>query len=318
MASLTSFGCDISQALNVVSLSRGLSNQNFLITQASGQYVLRVNSLASNAICSRSAEVANWRAAESGQLAPELMFVSADRQYFLSEFIVTDKDWSELMTANSAHPLIDNHQHWGGVEEQLLSLLNRLSQLPAPDNHISASEQWQTYLTSLSQCAIKHEPDSQWQQRYLHFLTHQTRVKQILAMLDSCMLSAQYCHRDLNPHNLLLKDNRLYCIDFEYACLSHPLTDLASVLATHRLSTPQRHWLISQYLSGHPHLTQDALTAVPAAIELYWYFACCWGLLMASHVQQNLKDTGFLPMVIKGQTPASYLACYDDCLALLS
>jgi hypothetical protein len=328
VAKLAFHGCVLTKACQISSLSRGLSNQNFLITTGDSAFALRINSDASSAICHRRHEVANWRAVQDAMLAPRLKFVSDNYNYYLSEFIQVDSDWSKLMTANSAHPLIDCFEPWPGAERLLLSLLNGLSALPVPDNVMSVTQQWAEYLDSLSHfyfesSALSISSEQQkWHDRYRQLIRRKRAVNHLLGKLDGCMIALQFSHRDLNPHNLLLKKNKLYCIDFEYACSSHPLVDLASILATHRLSTVQRHWLITHYLDGHPRLTADALSAVPAAIELYWYFGCCWSLLMAS--QHSAVDKvrgnqlGDAPSFFSPHTFDDYIACFDDFFSLLS
>jgi thiamine kinase-like enzyme len=73
----------------------------------------------------------------------------------------------------------------------------------------------------------------------------------------------------------------LYCIDFEYCCSSHPLFELAGVIACHRLSPSARQWLIQQYLDNHPHLTSNSVQALGAALDIFWLYSCAWALQMA-------------------------------------
>lgn len=52
------------------------------------------------------------------------------------------------------------------------------------------------------------------------------------------------CHRDLTPENILLANDRLYLIDFEYVCLADASFDLATISFHHQLSaTDEQHWL---------------------------------------------------------------------------
>ncbi|MCE9678926.1 phosphotransferase [Shewanella sp. AS1] len=301
----------------LIPLSRGLSNQNYLL-EGEMPSALRLNSQASGSICDRLSEVNNWRLAEQAQLAPRLRYVADDHSCYLSEFIASERDWSHLMTANSAHPLIDYREIWPQAEELLLTLLRQLSHLPAPENSHFIDAQWHEYLEALKICDKKKDSlapslKQAWSERYGRLLKRQDRVTKLLEKLEDCMLAPQFSHRDLNPHNLIYTDNKLWCIDFEYACLSHPLVDLASILATHRLSTPQRHYLIRSYLHQHPKLTSDALSAIPAAIELYWYFACCWALLMASYSQDEKVESKQGSALF-----TSYLNCFDGSAALLT
>ncbi|MCH1930535.1 phosphotransferase [Shewanella sp. A25] len=175
------------------------------------------------------------------------------------------------------------------AHELLLSLLQTLQIQPKGDYHISLTEQWQAYHQQLTALADKIESESNaiWQARVEALLAKKGEITQSLEAIEACQLSPQFCHRDLNPHNLLLKDNRLYCIDFEYAIASHPLCDIAAVLATHNLTPSQQAHLSQHYLDDHPHLSADAPLLLPAAIEMYWVFACYWALLMAARSEQS-------------------------------
>ncbi|MXR67127.1 phosphotransferase [Shewanella sp. JBTF-M18] len=338
-ARLAELGCPLDERTQIQVLSRGLSNQNYHLTNADNQLVLRVNSQASSQISARDHEVANWRMAEQQGIAPELVYVSPDNRFYLSRFIDTEEDWSRLMTANPAHPLQDECVTRPGAEVLLLDLLKGLGHLPLPENPISVTEQWLRYYRQLAQIAESLDTGGMpasylepWHKRWLALKAHQGRVEAVLEQLNACELAPQYSHRDLNPHNLLVSQGKLWCIDYEYACSSHPLVDLASVLATHRLSTEQRHRLILGYLNEHPKLNDKALAAIPCAMALYWYFAACWALLMASQGEGLLKPTvqstvqQTVPLhQVQGESDASlphsvsdYLQCFDDFMVLIA
>lgn len=317
---LASLGCPLDATTHIQALSRGLSNQNYHLSNAGKQLVLRVNSQASSQISARDHEVANWRLAQRQGIAPELIYVAPDNRFYLSRFIDTEEDWSRLMTANPAHPLQDEAVTRHDAEVLLLELLRGLSRLPVPENPISVSEQWRRYfhrLDSIAEgCRTPASYSDRWQQRWLELKAHRARVDAVLAELDACELAPQYSHRDLNPHNLLMSQGRLWCIDYEYACSSHPLVDLASVLATHSLSTEQRHKLILGYLEGHPKLNHKAQAAIPAALALYWYFAACWALLMASQGGTEAGESA--PDTSLPHSVSDYLQCFDDFMVLFA
>ncbi|AAN55740.1 phosphotransferase [Shewanella oneidensis MR-1] len=189
------------------------------------------------------------------------------------------------------------------VHSLLLQLLQRLRLQSAGPYHISVTEQWQQYHQQLLAFAAT-DKGSAWQTRLDLLLGLQPQIHRWTTVLADCLVAAQFCHRDLNPHNLLLKDNQLYCIDFEYATASHPLCELAVVLATHRLTPVQRHILVRQYLADHPGVTSTAITAVPAAIDMYWVFALYWALLIAAQTDAERQQ--------------EYLAWFDSFWSLVS
>ena len=192
---------------------------------------------------------------------------------------------------------IQQDKHPNSAANLLLELLLQLRELPTGSYAISITEQWQEYhqqmLAYQASLALTHD----WSERVAKLLGIQINVKHWCDDLAACLIKPQFCHRDLNPHNLLLKNNRLYCIDFEYATASHPLCELAVVLATHALTPAQQNELVTQYLSQHPYVTAHAVAAVPAAIDMYWVFACYWALLMAAQTEHSRS--------------ADYLAWFD-------
>ncbi|MGI2200035.1 phosphotransferase [Shewanella baltica] len=192
---------------------------------------------------------------------------------------------------------IQQDKHPNSAANLLLELLLQLRELPTGSYAISITEQWQEYhqqmLAYQASLALTHD----WSERVAKLLNIQINIKHWCDDLAACLIKPQFCHRDLNPHNLLLKNNRLYCIDFEYATASHPLCELAVVLATHALTPAQQNELVTQYLSQHPYVTVHAVAAVPAAIDMYWVFACYWALLMAAQTEPSRS--------------ADYLAWFD-------
>ena len=192
---------------------------------------------------------------------------------------------------------IQQDKHPNSTARLLLELLLQLRELPTGPYAISITEQWQEYhqqmLAYQASLALTHD----WSERVAKLLNIQINIKHWCDDLAACLIKPQFCHRDLNPHNLLLKNNRLYCIDFEYATASHPLCELAVVLATHALTPAQQNELVTQYLSEHPYVTSHAVAAVPAAIDMYWVFACYWALLMAAQTEASRS--------------ADYLAWFD-------
>lgn len=287
----------------IAALSQGLSNHNYYIRahrqgSVNDEWVLRVNSQASNQLCNRVNEVANWTLAADQGLAPPLKVVATDFSCYLSEFIEQDSlDWASMASAQGAHPLKTEQVLHADANTLLLSLLKNLQALPLPKNVMSMTAQWQYYydvLNTMSNSLNQAQPQcvnvslthfsaqsQKWLSAFESLMKNKSVIYEWLQQVEACLVNNQFCHRDLNPHNLLLNQHQLFAIDYEYACASHPLWDLAGVLATHHLSSNQRHDLIQSYLQDHPNLTQDAFQSVPSSIHLYWVYSACWALMMA-------------------------------------
>jgi hypothetical protein len=286
-------------------------------------YVLRVNVDAADHFCCREQERFYWQQLAEAELAPALLWVSEDERYYLSAFIESDRFqsecssyWPGLERQTRAADFVQGQSllghshvkarfqpvkqaHPNQAHSLLLALLLQLRELPTGPYGISVTEQWQQYhqhmLSYGSSPAVGGSvPSNDWHERVAQFVGIQADIQQWADTLAACLVAPQFCHRDLNPYNLLLHNNRLVCIDFEYATASHPLCELAVVLATHALTPSQQDFLVEEYLKDHPYLTLGAASAVPAAIELYWVFACYWALLMAAQQTELTRSAEYI------------------------
>ncbi len=55
------------------------------------------------------------------------------------------------------------------------------------------------------------------------------------------------CHNDLVPENMLLQDDRLFFIDWEYSGLNDPLFDIATIIEEAHLSKEAADFLLETY-----------------------------------------------------------------------
>lgn len=273
-------------------LTEGLSNHNALIVSGESAWVLRINSDESSAFCQRSFEAGNWQLAADAGLAPPLLAQSPDGRCYLSPKL-EHGDWPEKyaeIPAGCFHKLFSAPRQKLTAEEPvrleadvrlLLNLLLSLKQLPLPSNHKGFAGQWQDYQRALGKGKPLWQHCPQWAAAEQRLAECAEAVDVALKRVEGMNVSPQYSHRDLTPHNLLCHHGKLYCIDFEYACASHPLWDLAAVLASHQLSDPSRLALAQAYLKAHPELSLSQLPQVADAVTLHWYFGAIWALLMA-------------------------------------
>ena len=258
-------------------------------------------------------------------LAPDIVYVSPEYDFYLSEFLVQqgNQDWSQLISANSAHPITNNDSQCPNAEQLLLDLLNGLKNLPAPNNLMTVQTQWHIYRSRLAsmhqqltqQPNNEHPSQKAWLQGLSALIAQQDAIENMLLLLDKCIIRNQFSHRDLNPFNLLIVNGKLNCIDFEYACSSHPLCDLASVISSHTLSSEQRHWLIENYLQQQDNLNHHAQNAIPAAVDLYWVFAVCWALQMAFDCM--MLDGNIIIDAASVEQTDGYLTCANQYQALI-
>ncbi|MEZ9141401.1 MULTISPECIES: phosphotransferase [unclassified Shewanella] len=334
-----------SHCIGVTKLSAGLSNSNYRLHMLHQDWVLRDNKNVQQ-WCDRDNEVICWQMVEAVKLAPKLIWKSANKQFYLSEFIKQDRfDWSSIYSENGFNSrerpvnsvfhlnpisqsaedqtLLKNKQQQAlDPVEHLLKLLCELSRLPLPPKVISLTQQWQVYLESLTTIS-QVEKNQQWQSSFRQLKQRQVEMNAWLADLESCLIAPQFCHRDLSPYNLLFCDDKLQCIDFEYCAASHPMFDLASVLTTHQLTSHQVTSLCKQYFAEQPNLKAGASQYVRQIINCFWMFAAAWALMMAGTEVEDTGKEAEAPIVGNkltdiAEVKASYFTLFNKYLSLIS
>lgn len=287
-------GLDLGEHLpKLEQLTDGLSNNNYLLKTQQGSYLIRENTFHSTSLCDRGNEVECWQLAARANLAPKLLWFSSDKSYYLSEFVPQPQN--KLLTP-----------------ENILSLLGGLKSLPKPKLERTSHEQWIIYqkklqllfsdieqlISKVSRFQVEFE---KWKLLFQLIENKQRKIKAWTSDITAAILELQYTHRDLNSENLIIKDNKLICIDFEYSCAAEPLFDLASVIESNTLSELDKQTIAQRYLSKHRGVTVDAIKALPAMRKIHWCFFYYWAAFMAGFT---------LKQMLENNTP-SLLADFD-------
>ena len=245
-------------------LCHGTSNQNFRVKAQGEEWVLRINNPSTQSLCPRENEVACWRQASAAGIAPELVFVSTDHEIYLSQYIHQPLPWEQCYRDHADTPAL------------LLTMLRQLSDLPLPTRQVMPATQWEYYRRELQRLLPTLSPSLA---KIANQLLDEHPWMQACVERLAAQPMARFCHRDLNPNNLLMHQGRLLCIDFEYACTSDPRLELIALQACHQLSDAQSRLLLQGYLPGNgPQQAQHLADARYA----YWLFTACWGLIMCA------------------------------------
>ncbi|OBT11774.1 hypothetical protein A9267_03895 [Shewanella sp. UCD-FRSSP16_17] len=306
------------QCTRVEKLSTGLSNTNYHLHMDGKDWVVRDN-LSIAQWCDRNNEVDCWKNVAAMSIAPTLLWISDDKRFYISEFIQQVQfDWSTVYDEFGFNQPVRPTQSIYPVDPVplLLQLLNQLITLPLPDKVVSLSGQWQIYLDDLlrlaqsQQAGLLTQYHADWRANFQQLLAMQPQMDVWVNDAESCLISPQFCHRDLTPFNLLLKQDKLVCIDFEYCATSHPMFDLASVIASHPLTPQQTDELTSQYLSLHRNLSVDAPKFMLQMMNIFWMYSAAWALMMAGRSLLDAKE--------HDEEIASYFILFNKYLSLIS
>jgi len=200
----------------------GLTNHCYRLRLAEGDYVLRIEGKNSRALdIDREQEYSIHKLVAAAGLTPPVVFRSnpESTNYWLRPYV----EGTPLNEADLKPAMV----------VRLAQYLKRLHQLPV-DSHLKtlditakAIRYWQIINTS------NHE-----------LLTLKSKLQKALAGMPSeelCLI-----HMDpTKPNWIHTPDDKLVLLDWEYACLGHPLWDLATLLQDAHLSTDEENALIA-------------------------------------------------------------------------
>lgn len=89
--------------------------------------------------------------------------------------------------------------------------------------------------------------------------------------LDAQREHMVFCHHDLSLGNILLRQDRVQLVDWEYARIGHVLFDLASIVDSAELDKNQSRFLLEQY-GAPPNFIEET----PQMLELIKHLAKLW------------------------------------------
>ena len=211
------------------SLKGGLSNESFIVTDASGRYVARFGRDLPFHHVFRDREIMTARAAHAAGFAPEV--VHAGPGVMVSRFIEAKTFTAEDVRADIAriaetarrfHTLMPRHVSGPGIMFRVFHVIG-------------------DYARTLEKGGSR--------------MTH--RLPEFLSLADELAavqtpLPIVYGHHDLVPANFLGDAERIWIIDFEYAGFSTAMFDLASIASNAAFSAAEAEDLLALYFGRKP------------------------------------------------------------------
>lgn len=210
-------------------LESGLSNESYIVTDASGKYVARFGRDFPFHHVSRDREIMAARAAHAAGFAPEI--VHAGPGVMVSRFIEAKTYAAEDVradiariteTVRSFHALMPRHVSGPGFMFWVFHVIR-------------------DYARTLEKDGSR--------------MTH--RLPEFLSLADELEaaqtpLPIVYGHHDLLPANFLGDAEKIWIIDFEYAGFSTPMFDLAGIASNAAFSAAEAEDLLARYFGRKP------------------------------------------------------------------
>jgi thiamine kinase-like enzyme len=190
-------------------LAGGITNRNFLVKDARGQFVARIGEDLKILGIDRGNELQCYRAAEALGVAPALV---ESRDGFLITHYVPSRT---LDPAGAREP---------GFPGRLGTVLRRLhggwDRLVGDLLFFSPFQACRTYVATARRLGADLPADIESILETIRELSH--RIEPYIPTL---------CHNDMLPANVLDDGERIWIVDWEYAGVGHPLFDLAGISA---------------------------------------------------------------------------------------
>lgn len=224
----------------------GHSHRNWLVITATGQFFVRCYQPSAFSLSRFTELKCQLKAARAG-FSPPPLYYNASSSTLITEFLSDNQPfvYSSLSAQQLAASLAMFHQF--RIKTFFLDSVGYLQQLKsAVADVLQVEEQLFGYLL---QAAAKH------------------------AALPQDMV---LCHRDLNPDNILLSQQQVYLIDFEYVCRADYSFDLASFSVHQQLDALTEQQWLHYYRSVRPVKDDIEMMRHKVALAKLIYAGWCW------------------------------------------
>lgn len=214
---------------SITPLKTGFTNDSYLITLTNGdRYILRYPRLETEALVNRRAEAAVYEAIKDLGISDQVLYIDPTRGLKLSSFI------------EKAHCLDLSNQ-----KDLCASLLCL--------NHLHRCGRTIDYRIDFPGLIAHYERLRRGASQLADYEINRKRVFDLLAWLEGQPREEVLCHGDFNCQNILLgPDEQVHLIDFEYAGMSDPAWDVASLCLHSQLDLEGVHRIIEAYYGPDP------------------------------------------------------------------
>ncbi|HDR0611423.1 choline/ethanolamine kinase family protein [Pasteurella multocida] len=233
----------------------GMTNRNFLVEGDNNKkYVLRIPGNMTSSLINRKYEKLN------SLLMSEHNF-NVKTKYFNDESGIKITYFLEN-SFSLDHSTIKNDMYLKMIAERLYKLHN---------SNIKLSNKFDVLLEFKKYLSLLKEPSN--------FYDFNENIREICIFFEktSIYLIDKYnklvpCHNDLVPENILIKDNRIYFIDWEYSGMNHPLFDIAAFFLESKLLQEQQESFLKYYNNNiNFNLIKNDIIAFQFTQDVLWF-----------------------------------------------
>ncbi len=253
--------CDIS---DIEPVTKGLNNRSFKFKCKDKYYIYRHPDVNASKVVDRKKEAAALKMAKNLGVDKTLVYIDEAEGWKISEFIKTTEEFE-----------FKNHQHIKLLADKLKVLHDSKENLGFTFNYQEEANkmiEYSKFVDALS---------------YRKVTVLNERMLPIFKWLKEHEWQISICHNDLYEPNLLVSDNELTVIDWEFAGDNDIGYDICKLFAVNNPSYDEiDEWLFHYYGRKTTEDEKLHLMSCAAVIYYYWYV---WGIC-ASRNNSGVSD----------------------------
>lgn len=235
-------------------LPGGLTNENFKVTIGGNHYALRVAGKGTAAMINRPAEDNNAHLMATAGINPELFYYDPVTGDKIDKYI----DGKTLHVPDFATSEADNYIKM--IARTLDEVHNSSKEFKGKFDFI---EEFYSYVRLIEKNSIKV---------YDGHDAVMAKMAEIQAILEKNPRRQTPTHNDPLPENWIVKDDRIYLIDWEYGGIGDPIMDVAAFSLEVGLTREQEQLLLREYFGREATPAEYAMILVDKFInDALWY-----------------------------------------------
>jgi thiamine kinase-like enzyme len=240
----------------------GLNNRSFVLEFGAERCLLRFRATRNTGLAlDPSQEIQVLEAVANAGVGPPLIASDAAAGLLVSAYLGTARAWDAAAARQTGNIL--------RIAGRLRAVHGLAVEVPVFEPLVAVD----MYARSLARRGGLGQAALRWVDEYRDI------AQWYLRRFEGCTL----CHNDLVADNVLDDGLRLWLIDFEYACRSHPVLDLASLAALNSYDDAHRDVLCAAYYDGQrAPFTPDEFRRVVRMQGLLAYFWAAWSCIEAA------------------------------------
>lgn len=245
--------CDPTEIKDFTAMSTGLNNRSFTFNCKGQKYVYRHPGKNAEGIIDRQKEAFSQRCARDLGIDTTLIYVDPQRGWKISKFVETTGEFDF------------------GNKEQVKCLANHLKNLHQANIITNTKFSYMDEADKLIEIIRRVDYDS-----YVNIMNKKSVVDAIIADLESDCWQVSLCHNDIYEPNLLVTENGVSLIDWEFAGDSDIGYDICKLFCG--LNPPEEEYddFLSLYY-GRKTTTDEKRHLVGCAAVVYYYWFV-WGI----------------------------------------